>query len=207
MLLATLLLALAASLDGLSVGLSYGLRKIKLPWHSLGLIALVSTATSLLSMAGGHIVTRVFSPTLAGRLGAVILLTLGLTISFEAYLKKSEPQPAEKTLVKFRLPRLGLVIQILKEPIRADMDLSGSISSQEALTLGLALALDAVGIGFGAAAAGFSLLLTPLCIGCCQLLLVQAGRFLGQRWQPERLGWRGAALPGLILIAIGLWRW
>ncbi|CEP66442.1 Sporulation protein YtaF [Moorella glycerini] len=207
MLLATLLLALAASLDGLGVGLSYGLRKIKLPWLSLGLIALVSTAVSVLAMAGGHLVARIFNPTLAGRLGAVILLTLGLSIIFEAYLKKDEPGAAGETLIKLRLHRLGLVIQILKEPCRADQDFSGSISSQEAMTLGLALALDTLGIGFGAAAAGFSLFLTPVFIGCCQLLLVQAGLVLGRRWQPEKASWRGAALPGLILIAIGLWRW
>lgn len=101
---------------------------------------------------------------------------------------------------------MGLVIQILKEPSRADLDFSGSISGREALALGLALALDALGTGVGAAAAGFSLFLTPLLIGCCQLLLVQVGLLLGRRWQPEKLGWRRAAIPGLILIAIGLWR-
>ncbi|AKX97286.1 sporulation membrane protein YtaF [Neomoorella thermoacetica] len=206
MFLATIFLALAVSLDGLGVGLAYGLRKIKLPWLSLVLVAMVSVVASFLSMAAGHLITMVFNPVLAGRLGAGILLTLGLVIILEAYLKREGAGAEEQTLLRFRLPRLGLVIQILKEPSRADRDLSGSISSQEALTLGLALALDALGTGIGAAAAGFSLFLAPLCIGLCQLLLVRAGLFLGEYWGLENLGWRGAAIPGLILIAIGLWR-
>ncbi|MBC7324788.1 MAG: sporulation membrane protein YtaF [Moorella sp. (in: Bacteria)] len=206
MVLVTLFLALAVSLDGLGVGLAFGLRQIKLPWFSLILVSLVSMLTSFLSMAAGHLIAIVFNPALAGHLGAGILLTLGLVITLEAYLKKPGSGQAEVTLIKLRLSRLGLVIQILKEPSRADLDFSGSISGREALALGLALALDALGTGVGAAAAGFSLFLTPLLIGCCQLLLVEAGLLLGRRWQLEKLGWRRAAIPGLILIAIGLWR-
>lgn len=206
MMLATLFLALAASLDGFGVGLAYSLRKIQLPWFSLALVSMISMLAIFLSMVAGSLIVRIFNPVLAGRLGAGILLTLGLLIIIEAYLKQETCPEGEVTLVRLHLPRLGLVIQILKEPSRADRDLSGSISIQEALPLGVALALDALGIGFGAAAAGFSLFLTPLVFGCCQLLLLQAGLMLGRRWHPENLSWRGAALPGLILIAIGLWR-
>ncbi|MDN5361340.1 MAG: hypothetical protein PWP70_387 [Moorella sp. (in: firmicutes)] len=206
MFLATILLALAASLDGLGVGLSYGLRRIRLPWFSLVLVSLVSVGASFLSMVAGHLLVRVFNPVLSGRLGAGILLILGTVIIMEAYLKREDKDGQIQTLLRLRLPRLGLVIQILREPARADSDLSGSISSREALTLGIALALDALGIGIGAAAAGFSVFLAPLSIGLCQLLLVRLGLFLGGYWQLDNLGWRGAALPGLILIAIGLWR-
>lgn len=202
--MATIFLALAVSLDGLGVGFSYGLRKIRLPWFSLVLIALISAAASLLSMAAGQMVSQMLNPQFAGRLGALILLALGVAIIFEAYLKQGKP--GSQTLLKFNLPRFGLVIQILKEPSRADCDFSGSICSREALTLGVALALDALGIGFGAAAAGFSLILVPLCIGLGQLSMVAAGMFLGRRWQLESLGYKGAAIPGLILIALGLWR-
>ncbi|WP_338832999.1 putative sporulation protein YtaF [Moorella humiferrea] len=204
MLMATLLLAFAASLDGLGVGLSYGLRSIKLPWYSLFIIALVSLTVSFSAMVGGHFIVKVFSPALAGHVGAVILLTLGLALVLEAYCKEGIP---EKAVVKLRLPRLGLVIQNLKEPVKADADSSGSIGGREAFTLGLALALDSMGIGFGAAAAGFSFLLTPLLLGGSQVLLILVGLCLGRRWRPVKVGWRGAALPGLILIAIGIWRW
>ncbi|MGI9863037.1 sporulation membrane protein YtaF [Moorella naiadis] len=206
MFLATILLALAASLDGLGVGLSYGLRRIRLPWLSLAVISLISVGASFLSMVAGHLLARIFNPVLAGRLGAGILLILGTVIIMEAYLKRKTNNGQEQTLLRLRLPRLGLVIQILREPARADLDLSGSISSREALTLGIALALDSLGIGMGAAAAGFSISLAPLAIGLCQLLLVRLGLFLGGHWQLDSLGWRGAALPGLILIAIGFWR-
>lgn len=206
MIIATLLLALAVSVDGLGVGLSCGLRKIKLSFSSLLVVSLVSAAVSFLSMIFGSLAVEIFNPDLAERLGAVVLLTLGLAIIFEVCFKNEKVGGIEKTLLKFRIPLLGLAVQILKEPFRADEDLSGAISGREALALGTALALDALGIGFGAAAAGFSLILVPLCIGCCQLAMVSFGLFLGRNWQLDNLGHRGAAIPGLILIALGLWR-
>jgi len=71
MFLAMILLALAVSLDGLGVGLSYGLRRIRLPWTSLVLVSLVSVTASFLSMVTGHLITRVLIPFLPGAWGRV----------------------------------------------------------------------------------------------------------------------------------------
>jgi len=202
-----LLLALAVSLDGLGIGFSYGLRRIRLPWASLALVALVSTAVSFASLALGRLSTLVFPPVFARRLGALLLLGLGLEMLLEAYLRAGGKEREEgRTLFKVRLPRLGLAVAILLEPQRADFDCSGSINPGEAVTLGLALALDALGAGVGAGAAGFSLTVTPLLIGLGQFLTLGAGLALGRRLPVG--GWerRGAVLPGLILIFLGLWR-
>lgn len=207
MLVATILLAVALSLDGLGVGLSYGLRQIRLPWPSLALVALITVAVSFLSMVTGKAAINIFSPELTGRLGAVILLALGLAILVEAYLKQDKHLTPERTLVKFCLPRFGLAVQILKEPVEADWDKSGTISSHESLALGIALALDTAGVGFGAAAAGFSLVLVPLFTGTCLFIMVAAGMYLGGRCRLEWITRKGAAIPGLILIALGIWRW
>lgn len=203
----TLLLALAVSLDGLGVGFSYGLRRLKLPWVSLILIALISTTVSFASLAVGKLSSIFFKPVLVQKLGALLLLILGLEMILEAYLQaRGEKLEENHILIKVRVPRLGVAIAILQEPHQADRDLSGTISPGEALTLGLALALDAFGTGIGAGATGFSLWLTPLLIGWCQFLMVGAGLLIGQRWPWKEWNKRGAALPGIILIAIGLWR-
>ncbi|MGI9950914.1 sporulation membrane protein YtaF [Moorellaceae bacterium AZ2] len=202
-----LLLAFAVSLDGLGIGFSYGLRRIKLPWVSLILIALISTAVSFASLAVGKLSTFVFKPVLAQRLGALLLLILGLEMILEAYLHaKGERLKENHVLIKVRVPRLGVAIAILQEPHRADRDCSGSISPGEALTLGLALALDALGTGVGAGATGFSFWLTPLLIGLGQFLMVGAGLVIGRRRSGGEWEKRGPVLPGVILIAIGLWR-
>lgn len=203
----TLLLALAISLDGLGVGFSYGLRRLKLPWVSLILIALISTTVSFASLAVGKLSSLLFKPVLVQRLGALLLLILGFEMILEAYLKaRGEELEANHILLKVRVPRLGVAIAVLQEPHRADRDCSGSISPGEALTLGLALALDALGTGVGAGATGFSLWLTPLLIGLCQFLMVEVGVVIGRRWQWRGWNKKGAVLPGVILIAIGLWR-
>ncbi|MGB9661256.1 MAG: manganese efflux pump [Moorellaceae bacterium] len=289
-----LLLALAVSLDGMGVGFSYGLRGLKLPGVSLFLIALVSTAVSLTSLAFGKLSALLFPPALVQKLGALLLIVLGLEMILETYLKgrfrkkyenagmlaqgdfgralravdetepeggaegpspatshgdqmsnrpgsppKGEEEPygsrvspissrcyhpgmgnisegslqtegkereENRILVKVRMPRLGLALAILQEPQRADFDCSGSINPGEALALGLALALDALGTGVGAGAMGFSLAVTPLLIGLSQLLMVAAGIALGRRWPWKKWGQRGSVLPGVILVALGLWR-
>ncbi|SMB99116.1 putative sporulation protein YtaF [Thermanaeromonas toyohensis ToBE] len=206
--ISTLLLALAVSLDGLGVGISYGLRGLRLPWVSLILITFISIVASFFSMLFGKASTLIFPPHLAQKIGAALLLGLGCEILLESYLKgKGEDLQNPRTLLQVRVPRLGLIIAILQEPAKADLDSSGSISPGEALALGLALALDAFGVGLGAGATGFSLTLTPLFIGCTQLILVSAGLWIGRRWHTVSWGKKGAALPGVILISLGLWRW
>ena len=61
----------------------------------------------------------------------------------------------ERMVFTLELRKLGVVIQILRSPSKADMDNSGSISTQEAMWLGIALSLDAFGAGLGAALLGF----------------------------------------------------
>jgi putative sporulation protein YtaF len=86
------------------------------------------------------------------------------------------------------------------------MDQSGTISAGEAFFLGTALSLDAFGAGIGAALVGFPPLLTAI------LIAAASGFFL---WSGTRVGfwvsgWRWirhlSILPGVILIAMGIFK-
>jgi putative sporulation protein YtaF len=84
------------------------------------------------------------------------------------------------------------------------MDASGSISSMEAMVLGIALSLDAFGAGLGAALLGFSPVSTSLMIavfsGTFLLLGMKTGlRLSGSYWMKH-----AAVLPALLLIAMGI---
>ena len=216
-LLSIIAFATALSLDGFGVGISYGMRKIRIPVLSLVVISLTSSTAIGLTMLFGHFVSQYISAEMAEIIGASILILVGLWILLQTWSKKgSHIKPGEKsvgehnpecqTILDFKIEAFGLVIKIMREPTVADFDKSGFISVKEALLLGLALAMDAIGAGFGAAMTGFTPLLTPLIVGIVKFLMVSLGVILGRRYAVNWLGNRAAVLPGWVLILLGVAR-
>jgi len=215
-----LLLAFALSLDGFGVGVTYGLRKMKIPLLSILIISLCSGVVIGVSMQVGVLLSRVVSPHAASEVGAVILVLMGgwsLTqMLIQKEKEKDEPAKVDLSPVtaegeddkpavfSLELRRLGIVIQILRTPSSADMDDSGSISSTEAMVLGIALSLDAFGAGLGAALLGFQPVWTALAItlfsGSFLVLGMRTGfHFAGSSWMKH-----AAVLPALMLIIMGI---
>ncbi|KHL93239.1 membrane protein [Paenibacillus sp. IHB B 3415] len=234
-LLSLLLLAFALSLDGFGVGITYGLRKMKIPLLSIMIISLCSGVVICVSMQVGVLLAKVVSPHAASSIGAVILVLMGCWSLFQMLTQKEkgqgeaelgagdglpdrqalletataaaieeEAEPLKPAVFSLELRHLGVVIQILRTPSSADMDASGSISSMEAMVLGIALSLDAFGAGLGAALLGFSPVSTSLMIavfsGTFLLLGMKTGlRLSGSYWMKH-----AAVLPALLLIAMGI---
>ncbi|NLK08461.1 MAG: sporulation membrane protein YtaF [Firmicutes bacterium] len=210
--LAVLLLAVGISLDGFIAGVTYGLRKVRMPLTSVGIASLISGAAVFLSMQAGHIIGVYLNGALLPRLGALLLIGLGgwnvVQGSRSAPLKTpTAGATGEDTIFRFRLQPFGLVIQILREPMRADLDASGTISSWEAILLGTALALDAMAVGLAASMVGFPLIATCLSVVAVSFIALNSGLFVGRLWAKDTdersVIWR--YLPGSILIVIGLW--
>ena len=217
-----LLLAFALSLDGFGVGITYGLRKMKIPLLSILIISLCSGLIICISMQVGVLLVRLVSPHAASAVGAVILILMGCWSLVQMLIQKEhhevnpvpimeaeEPEEAVKSedkhaVFSLELRHLGIMIQILRTPSSADMDDSGSISSVEAMFLGIALSLDAFGAGLGAALLGFQPVWTSLVIamfsGTFLVLGMKTGlRFAGRNWMK-----RAAILPALMLILMGI---
>ncbi len=203
-----LFFALAVSLDGFGVGFAYGMRRIKIPVFSLAIICFSSALALVVSMFFGGVVRQLFNPAVGERLGALVIVLVGVYLVFQA-LSAPESRRIRDTqpykVFHLNLSRLGIVIEVLRQPAKADFDRSGTINAWEALVLGFALAMDALGAGFGAAVAGFRLWLTPLLVAVCKLFMVTAGLQCGKN---ARTVWTAGklinVLPGLILIIIGL---
>lgn len=203
-----LFFALAVSLDGFGVGFAYGMRRIKIPVFSLAIICFSSALALVVSMFFGGVVRQLFNPAVGERLGALVIVLVGVYLVFQA-LSVPESRRIRDTqpykVLHLNLSRLGIVIEVLRQPAKADFDRSGTINAWEALVLGFALAMDALGAGFGAAVAGFRLWLTPLLVAVCKLFMVTAGLQCGKN---ARTVWTAGklinVLPGLILIIIGL---
>ncbi|WP_127532787.1 sporulation membrane protein YtaF [Paenibacillus kobensis] len=222
-----LLLSFAVSLDGFGVGVTYGLRRIRIPVLSIAIIACCSGIVIWLSMAVGGWLTNYLSPVVARMIGAFILMGIGgwallqLRRSREgrpddedssvdegksAASSGSDSNEAltERTLVSLEVKQFGIVIQILRKPQVADVDRSGSISSSEAILLGVALSFDAFGAGLGAAMIGLHPATTAVAIALSSAVFLLAGLRVGFKYA----GWRGmqalSVLPGILLIVMGI---
>jgi len=216
-----MLLSFAVSLDGFGVGITYGVRKIQIPVHSIFIISACSGLIILLSMMAGVAITGWMSPHAASAVGAIILIGIGLValiqfirsgnyetgkISAEDSKDGASKPLDQSPVLKLELRLFGFIIQILRTPSAADMDRSGTISAGEAFFLGTALSLDAFGAGIGAALVGFPPVLTAILIATSSGLFL----WLGTRVGFVASGWRWvrqlSMLPGIILIAMGIFK-
>jgi putative sporulation protein YtaF len=207
-----MLLAFAVSLDSFSAGMAYGLRNMRIPFFSIVVIAICSFMTIFVATGVANGLFIYFPMQMAERLGGVILIVLGVWGLYQVVQdhgrasSEENSTPVHKTVYKMELKKLGIVIQVLKSPMKADMDQSGVISGWEAVLLGVALSLDAFGAGIGASLMGYAPWLTAVSIGLMSSLFL----YLGMRSAGSltRVSWinRLVYLPAFVLISIGVWK-
>lgn len=206
--LSLFLLALAVSLDSFGVGLTYGLRKMKLPFKSLIFIASCSAVSILTAMMIGNWIQQYLSPAVAEKIGGLILIIIGAWALYQIYrpAKRDEKTNHDAVILNFEIEILGVVIKILRKPMVADFDNSGTITGREAFFLGIALSLDAFGAGIGAALIGFSPLLTALSVAFMSAICVTFGMKSGYIFSDSKIMHKFSFIPGLLLIILGAWK-
>ncbi|MGQ3478993.1 MntP/YtaF family protein [Paenibacillus sp. TY11] len=87
---ALLLLAFALSLDSFGVGVTYGLRKMKIPLLSIAIISVCSGLVIGISMQLGALLSHVLSPVYTTVFGAVILICIGCYSLIQALHRKED---------------------------------------------------------------------------------------------------------------------
>lgn len=192
-----LFIVIAVSLDGVTVGITYGMRKITIAITSLLIIMLCSGIIVFTSMVIGHAFRQFITPHTAQQIGGVVLISLGIFITFSIW--RSHVNEHKKIQAKNRPP----LTTVICDPTSADQDMSGSISANEAIILGIALALDALGAGFGAAMLGYPPTLTACLIAFTSGFFVFIGIRLGLTLARNKGITKLTFLPPLLLISIG----
>ncbi|MGI6035077.1 MAG: sporulation membrane protein YtaF [Limnochordia bacterium] len=205
-----MLFAAALSMDGFGAGVAYGLRKIRVPLLSLIIVSVASGVSIWAAMAAGNLIAQ-YIP-YARQVGAGLLIIAGIWLmitnrSQREHVPNLQGQTELEWVMALHLRPFGLIIHIMREPVRADMDCSGVLSCKEAFLLGIALALDAMAAGLGIAMSGFSTwLIVPLVV-LAKFGFVTLGLLLGDAWSLS-LRHRPVLgmLPGLILAGLGAFR-
>lgn len=205
--------ALALNIDAVAAGVAYGVRGIRVPLTSILIISGMSVAAITLSMSAGGVLAEFIPTEAARRIGGVVLLAIGLWILYQSMSEKKgrpltggEEEILPRTVLQIRIKNMGIVIKILKDPHRADLDSSGMISPGEAVLLGAALAMDSLGAGFAVSLLGFNLLTTAVVVGLGHIIMTYLGLYVGRMAGATSFCRHVVTLPGCILIALGLYK-
>lgn len=204
-----LLLGFAVSIDGFIAGIAYGLKNIKIPASSLGIVGLVTVLCTASAMFFASMLEQYINPHVAIVCGSLLLIGIGVVSLFQEYLTKNIKTfdfDDDLTARKLTISIGRIMMNILAKPETADVDHSKKISSIEAILLGLALGIDNMVATFAAALMGFLPLYTPLLMGLIQIAVVSAGMLASARIVSESVKKRFPYLPGTLLILLGLLR-
>ncbi len=125
-------LAIALSVDGLAVGVAYGMRRIHVPPRSLAIIGLCSASCFFVAMTLGELVAGIVGLQAPHVVGACILVALGFWNIGKGWLESrsretaagtvGSERPRESdsqhiaTVLRIRIRGLGIVVEVLREP-------------------------------------------------------------------------------------------
>ena len=169
MLLDVILLSISSSIDSFGIGITYGLRRLKINILSKLILFTISVIITYISLLIGKNLCYLLPPVLIKLLGAFILIIIGTTIIFQIINSKKEKINqsknykfldnnsiyTEKKIYKFFIKLLGITIQIIKNPVCSDFDDSLNIDAIEAFYLGISLSIDSFCIGLASSILGF----------------------------------------------------
>jgi putative sporulation protein YtaF len=177
------------------------MRKIRIANISFFIICISSAVAVTFSMTVGRVIGSFFSERITSFLGAIILISVGLWILLQNFIHKLNNKLNKKRYMTYDSMR---VMEILQEPVKADINESGEIDIKEAFLLGTALAMDALAAGLGAAMTGYSPLVTPVFVAGIQFILVKLGIMIGKKISVFKLKEEASWVPGGIIILLGL---
>lgn len=181
MILKCILLALSASIDALSIGITYGIKKTKMSKIGNLIIFLTLLFSTSVSVLIGHYISILFSPIFSIWIGSLLLILLGFYTIYKANDKKTT---------------------------NFDTDNSNYIDEKEAFMLGLAVAVDASCVSLSSGMIGLGNFILPILMAIFHTFFVNCGNFVATSIVKKiKISNRFLSIiSGIILIFIGLYR-
>ncbi|MDR5659466.1 sporulation membrane protein YtaF [Serpentinicella sp. ANB-PHB4] len=205
-----ILIAIAISIDSLSVGVAYGVKKIKVPILSLIILDFLSVSFLALGFFAGNMLLKFVPEIWTQIIGACILFTMGSYLLIQGWLNYKYPphKVSQSTpIAMISIDSLGIGINVLRDPSRADLDISGIIDTKEAVFLGIALAIDSLAVGVAVALTSLPIIIFTLTlVGIINIIFLLSGIHLGKKFIADKFKEKTAFIPGCILILLAIIR-
>ena len=159
-------LTISSSVDNLGVGLSYGIRNIRISVYSNLLISVICFLFSAGGIYFGLWISKILPGILPVVLGAIILTIIGIRIMLLAAPRKNQN----------------------KNPMETDFKKMNYIGFGESVVLGIALSANALTNGLGAGLLGFPPLLISLLAAFGSFVTIWFGVAFGIKLADVRMG-------------------
>ena len=184
MLINSILLALSSSLDSLGIGITYGIKNMKISKISRLILFTISCFVSFSSILLGNFINNFISNSFANLIGCSVLVFIGVSMIFKSISNSNN--------VKNNY---------------YDFNNSNLIDPRESIALGFALSLDSLGIGISYSLTDTSFLF-PFFIGIFQVAFLNLGIFCGKKIKnisnlPDFVC---SLVSGILLILFGIFR-
>ncbi|PFH85809.1 sporulation membrane protein YtaF [Bacillus sp. AFS088145] len=200
-----LFLAFSSSIDNFGVGITYGIRGIKVGLLANLIISIIAFIFSEAGIVSGQYISKVFPGTLSNVIGAFFLLVIGIRIVLLTF-----PRKDKQTIInKDDESVTNIVTNYLSSPEKADVDRSGDISSFEAIILGTAVSMNALTNGLGVGLIGLSPFAISIAASIFSFLAIWLGVLLGKKVANVKIGgWSlgqfSSIISGIILVLIAI---
>lgn len=197
--------AASSSIDNFGIGISYGVRKIRIGLRSNLSMAVICFLMSLGGITFGLWISAILPGMFPVVIGALLLFVIGIRIILLAVPRKKVTVP-DNVGYDGQSPSIQTII---RNPELADADQSGEIGLWEAAILGIALSTNALTNGLVAGLLGFSPYAISLTAAIGSIISVWAGVKLGYKLSavrigPYTLGQFGTIISGIIIVIIAI---
>lgn len=192
--LSILMFAISSSCDSLVIGISYGIKKIRINFLNNLLVALISGLGTFISMVPGAKLINYISPEQANKFGSLLIIIVGIFLIIKSLYKDN------------KIKEENSYSDILKNPEKMDFDSSKTIEVKEAVYLGLFLCLNNIGLGIMASIIGLNIYLTSFLSFLFGLIFLKLGSFLGQKASAGSFNNKFLEISSyLLIILLGVW--
>lgn len=177
-----LILALTLSADDFSVGVAYGLFKIRITLKSLMILVLGSATSTYGAMLIGRFIFTSMPSYITTWLSSIILSIIGCKMLYNGWKGKTDTTEILKT-----------------KPIR-------KVSIWETYIVGLGLGVDDFAQALGLSLAGFPIVLTVLLLEAAEVIAILSGNYLAFKGLSKKVNGKLSIIPGIVLILVALYQ-
>jgi putative Mn2+ efflux pump MntP len=180
------ILSLTLSADDFSVGVAYGLFKIKIPIKTLIITVLGSATSTWGVMLIGKFIFKSMPDYIADWTSAIILFGIGCKMIYNGWKQKNDAvEFANDHPLDFNVPK--------------------SVSIWETYIVGLGLGVDDFAQALGLAVAGFPIVLTVILLELAELIAILSGNYLAFKGFSKKVNGRLSIIPGIVLLLVALY--
>lgn len=155
MLFNSIVLAITCNIDAFGIGITYGIKKIKIPFFSTLILFFIAFISAFISVNFGVFLHSFFPDIFSKILGSILFICLGLFV-----------------FIKSIKERKNITTNF-------DKNYDNSISPKESFFLAFAVSLDNFCIGISASIIGINTILFPLLVALFHIISISFGNYLG----------------------------